>query len=52
MDCTDGRIIRAPARRKRNDEQLVDRVSTQIHTFIYCLFVFKCIHIEIMPLRL
>ncbi|CAD6999302.1 unnamed protein product [Ceratitis capitata] len=25
MDSTDGRIVRAPARRKRNDEQLVDR---------------------------
>lgn len=31
MDSTDGRIVRAPARRKRNDEQLVDRVSTQIY---------------------
>lgn len=29
MDAPDaGRIIRAPARRKRNDEQLMDRVST------------------------
>lgn len=28
MDAPDaGRIIRAPARRKRNDEQLMDRVS-------------------------
>lgn len=38
MDSTDGRIVRAPARRKRNDEQLVDRVSTQIHKFTLFLF--------------
>ncbi|XP_067624316.1 mitogen-activated protein kinase-binding protein 1 isoform X3 [Eurosta solidaginis] len=27
MDSTDGRIVRAPARRKRNDEQLNDRIK-------------------------
>jgi len=36
MDAPDvGRIIRAPARRKRNDEQLMDRVS---NIAIYALY--------------
>ena len=39
MDATDGRILRAPMRRKRNDEQLCDRVSSAMFAFILlCTF--------------
>lgn len=41
MDATDGRILRAPMRRKRNDEQLCDRVSIEFKfVFILKRFIF------------
>ncbi|KNC26365.1 hypothetical protein FF38_09012 [Lucilia cuprina] len=33
MDSTDGRILRAPMRRKRNDEQLCDRINLNLRPY-------------------